>query len=71
MKKVHTHYCCCGCFSFLCFFPLATTLRNGGNVLVPCWPSVSDFFFDFLFICEFNFNSYNIVGNSLYRIFNQ
>ena len=36
-----------GCF--LCFFPIATTLRNGGNVLVPCWPSVSGVLF-FYFI---------------------
>ena len=25
------------------YFTVATTLKNGGNVLVPCWPSVSDF----------------------------
>ena len=27
--------------SFTCLFFSATTLRNGGNVLVPCYPSVS------------------------------
>ena len=61
-----------GCF--LCFFPIATTLRNGGNVLVPCWPSVSDVLFFFLFfftkLC-FRYQSISTIttmGNSVYKV---
>ena len=30
----------CSIYMYICFNPLATTLKNGGNILIPCYPTV-------------------------------